>query len=121
KRSGFRLHAFRSATLRARLFAFGAIGAVALTLVLVAQQAPAQTAAVFTAAQAQAGQGVYDQNCAGCHGANFQGSGDAPALAGGTFMLHWRPKMVSELFGEIIQTMPPTSAGSLSEAAGLNV
>ena len=80
-----------------------------------------QTTAIYTAAQAQAGRGVYDQNCAGCHGGNFEGSGDAPALAGGTFLLHWRPKMVSELFGEIMQTMPPTSPGSLSEAAGLNV
>ena len=89
---------------------------------LVAQQMPQPAAPpIFTAAQAQAGQGVYDQNCAGCHGANFQGSGDAPALSGGTFLLHWRPKMVSELFGEIIQTMPPTSPGSLGEAAGLNV
>jgi mono/diheme cytochrome c family protein len=94
------------------------VGAAAL----VAQQMPQSAAApIFTAAQAEAGRGVYDQNCAGCHGANFQGSGDAPALSGGTFLLHWRPKMVSELFGEIIQTMPPTSPGSLGEAAGLNV
>ena len=89
------------------------------SLAMLFGQQPSQQ--IFTAAQADAGRGVYDQNCAGCHGANFQGSGDAPALAGGTFMLHWRPKMVSELFGEIIQTMPPTSPGSLGEAAGLNV
>ena len=80
-----------------------------------------QSAPAFTAAQAQAGRGVYDQNCAGCHGPNFQGSGDAPALAGGTFLLQWRSKMVSELFGHILQTMPPSSPGSLSEAAALNV
>ncbi len=105
----------------ARVASIVLAGAASLAAVvsLVAQQ-PAP-ASVFTAEQAQAGRGVYDQNCAGCHGANFQGSGDAPALAGGTFLLHWRPKMVSELFGEIIQTMPPTSPGSLGEAAGLNV
>jgi len=105
------------------LLAFSTLGAFALAVLLVAQQptTPLPPPPIFTADQAQAGRSVYDQNCAGCHGANFQGSGDAPALAGGTFMLHWRPKMVSELFGEIIQTMPPTSPGSLGEAAGLNV
>jgi alcohol dehydrogenase (cytochrome c) len=64
---------------------------------------------------------VYEQSCAGCHGQNFEGSGDAPALAGGTFLLKWRTKMVSELFGEILQTMPPTSPGSLGEISALNV
>src|SRR5215472_1593450 len=89
-------------------------GACTLTVV------SAQPAGVFTAAQAQGGRGVYEQNCSACHGANFEGSGDAPALSGGTFMLKWGPKMVSELFGVIFQTMPPTSPGSLSEAAALN-
>jgi alcohol dehydrogenase (cytochrome c) len=80
----------------------------------------AQSAGVFTAAQAQAGRAVYEQNCSACHGANFEGSGDAPSLVGGTFMLKWSPKMVSELFGEILQTMPPTNPGSLGEPAALN-
>ena len=78
-------------------------------------------AGVFTAAQADAGSAVYAQSCSGCHGVNFGGSGDAPALTGGTFLLKWRPKMVSELFGEILQNMPPISPGSLGEAAALNV
>ena len=85
------------------------------------QPAPQVTAGPFTDAQAQAGRGVYDQNCAGCHGRNLEGSGDAPALVGGTFMLTWRTKMVSELFGQILQTMPPTSPGSLGESTTLNV
>ena len=88
--------------------------------VFAAGVASAQPAGVFTAAQAQAGRAVYDQNCSACHGANFEGSGDAPSLAGGTFMLKWGPKMVSELFGEILQTMPPTNPGSLGEPAALN-
>ena len=75
---------------------------------------------IYTAAQAQSGRAIYAQNCSACHGANFEGSGDAPALAGGTFMLKWRTRMVSELFGEIVQNMPPTNPGSLGEAAALN-
>src|SRR5690349_18744275 len=90
--------------LQSRLLWFAVIGVVALAVVT-AQQAP-QPARVFTAAQAEAGRAVYDQNCSACHGVNFEGSGDAPSLAGGTFMLKWGPKMASELFGVILQTMP---------------
>jgi mono/diheme cytochrome c family protein len=93
----------------------------AATLALPATMAHAQTTGIFTGAQAQAGRGVYAQNCSGCHGADFGGSGDAPALTGSSFMSKWRPKMVSELFGEILQNMPPTNPGSLGEAAALNV
>jgi len=83
---------------------------------LTAQQAPG----VFTLEQAQSGSAFYERNCAACHGIDFEGSGDAPPLAGGAFMLKWRPKMVSELFGLILQTMPPANPQSLDEAAGLN-
>jgi len=75
---------------------------------------------IFTAAQAESGRALYARTCSGCHGADFGGSGDAPALTGGTFLLNWRPKMVSELFGEILQNMPPANPGSLGEAAALN-
>jgi len=91
-----------------------------LSAVFAAGVVSAQPTGVFTTAQAQAGRAVYEQNCSACHGANFEGSGDAPTLAGGTFMLKWGPKMVSELFGEILQTMPPTNPGSLGEPAALN-
>ena len=43
-----------------------------------------QAGAVYTAAQAQAGQAAYTQQCAGCHLADFRGSGDAPAVRGPT-------------------------------------
>ena len=94
-------------------------GVVALSFQVMAQ-APASSASVFTAEQATNGASVYAQNCAACHGINMEGSGDAPALVGASFMLKWRTKMVSELFGEILQTMPASNPGSLSEAAALN-
>jgi alcohol dehydrogenase (cytochrome c) len=100
--------------LPSRLFALTAFGAATFGLVW------AQPAGIFTAAQAQSGRAIYDQNCSACHGANFEGSGDAPALSGGTFLIKWGPRMVSELFGEILQTMPPTNPGSLGEPAALN-
>ncbi len=105
----------RHSALLSRLFLCVILGMVALSFV-----ALAQTPGAFTADQASNGGGVYSQNCAACHGINMEGSGDAPALVGGSFMLKWRPKMVSELFGEILQTMPANNPGSLSEAAALN-
>src|SRR5215831_4983620 len=89
----------------------------AIVLAVFAQQ---PSKAVFSFGQASSGAALYAQMCAGCHGADLDGSGDAPALTGGTFMLNWRSKMVSELFGQIMQTMPPSNAGSLSEEAALN-
>jgi PQQ-dependent dehydrogenase (methanol/ethanol family) len=106
-------------TLSARLLFSAALGVMA-TAVGGAQQTPEPSAGVFTAAQAQSGVAIYTQVCSACHGINLQGSGDSPGLAGGTFMLKWGPKMVSELFGVILQTMPPTNPGSLDEAAALN-
>src|SRR4051812_10446510 len=96
-----------------RLLFFAAIGAVTL--------AAQQPAAIFTAAQANTGRDIYERVCAGCHGLNFEGSGDAPSLAGGTFLIKWRGKMVSELFGVILQTMPPTNPGALGEASVLQL
>src|SRR5689334_18083465 len=94
---------------------------MALSLGALPQLAPAQpVTGIFTAAQADAGRALFIQSCSACHGADFEGSGNAPSLAGGTFLLKWRPKMVSELFGEILQNMPPTRPGSLGEVAALN-
>src|ERR1051325_3881627 len=97
----------RCSALLSRLFLCLIVGMVALSFVGLPQ-----TPGVFTAEQASNGSGGYSQNCAACHGINLEGSGDAPALVGGTFLLKWRPKMVSELFGEILQTMPASNPGS---------
>src|SRR5687767_1776173 len=70
-------------------------------------QAPAGGGA-YTAAQAQAGEAAYAQQCAGCHLADFRGSGDAPPVAGADFRAKWGPRAVNDLFTYLVQTMPPT-------------
>ena len=104
----------RSALLSRSLFS--ALLVVGVPDIIAAQQ----PAGGFTAEQAQSGRALYDRNCAACHGIDLEGSGDAPPLAGSTFMLKWGPKMVSELFGLILGTMPPANPQSLDEAAALN-
>jgi mono/diheme cytochrome c family protein len=85
------------------------------------QETRPAAAGVYTAAQAQAGQAAYTQNCAGCHLANFRGSGDAPAVAGPDFTAKWGPRAVNELFTYLVQSMPPTNPGALGEAGTLEV
>ena len=84
------------------------------------QPQPAGTG-VFTAAQAAAGQAAYAQQCAGCHLADFRGSGDAPAVQGADFRAKWGPRAINELFTYLVQTMPPTSPGVLGEQGTLEV
>ena len=88
---------------------------------LASPQAAQSAAPIFTAAQASAGHDLYDQNCAGCHGLNFEGSGDAPSLSGADFMLRWRSRTVGDLVAKILQTMPPTSPGSLGQSGSASV
>ena len=85
------------------------------------QQAQPAAGSVFTAAQAQAGEAAYAQQCAACHGADFRGGGDAPPVAGVDFRTKWGPRAINELFTYIVQTMPPTSPGVLGEQGMLNV
>jgi alcohol dehydrogenase (cytochrome c) len=78
-------------------------------------------AGAYTAAQAEAGQVAYARQCAGCHSADFRGTGDAPAVAGPDFAAKWGPRPVNELFTYLVQTMPPTNPGSLGDAGTLEV
>jgi len=85
------------------------------------QQAQPAGGGAFTAAQAQEGQAAYAQQCAGCHGEDFRGSGDAPAMQSQDFRAKWGPRAANELFTYIAQTMPPTSPGALGEEGTLAV
>jgi glucose/arabinose dehydrogenase len=67
-----------------------AVSALVVALPAVAQRfhdAPASSAALKNPdtgkKNADAGQNLYEQRCASCHGANAQGSGNIPSLAGG--------------------------------------
>jgi len=87
-------------------------------LSLTATQAPAP--AVYTAAQATAGQASYQANCASCHLASLVGQNEAPALAGANFMTTWRGRTTKDLVEYMSATMPP-GRPSLGEAEYLNI
>src|SRR4030095_7304077 len=57
---------------------------------------------------------AYTQSCGACHGRTLTGGGEAPALAGSTFMASWGPHSTQELFTRIRTSMPPENPNSLS-------
>ena len=84
-------------------------------LVLAARPGFASAQGRYTSAQAEAGQGLYDEVCAVCHLADFQGSFEAPELAGPNFRNIWGGRPIGDLLGLISTTMPPGEVGSLSD------
>jgi polar amino acid transport system substrate-binding protein len=72
-------------------------------------------ARLYTVAQAQAGEQVYAQRCAICHGDRLQGK-SAPAIAGASLLskariLNWSVEDLRQL---VVTTMPRDNPGSLS-------
>ena len=69
----------------------------------------------FTSEVNTAGQAAYERSCSACHLATFQGSFEAPALAGPNFSLVWTERTLNE-FRATIRTMPPMAPNSLRDA-----
>ena len=87
------------------LLALGIAGGFSFSLVGQAPQ-PA-IPAVFTAAQATAGQAAYTANCASCHLADLAGQNEAPQLAGPNFRSTWGKRTTRDLIEYMSATMPP--------------
>ena len=64
-------------------------------------------------AQSERGRLVYENECASCHLSNFQGSFEAPVLAGSNFTSVWGKRSFEALIAET-RSMPPMLPGSLS-------
>jgi alcohol dehydrogenase (cytochrome c) len=93
----------------AGILTIGAVGA---------DQAPAPPtarASLYTDAQATAGESLYRQSCAACHGATLTG-GSAPALAGAAFEASWSdPRAtLADVFYIARTTMPPRASARLT-------
>ena len=86
---------------------------IASLLAIAATTAQAQVTGPFTAAQADAGVSAFVTNCASCHGKTLQGSGEAPALSGATFIGSWGKRGTKEFYGVIQKSMPLGHPGSL--------
>lgn len=70
---------------------------------------------LFTAAEAERGEALYNSKCATCHGRNLVSRGDPPSLTGEPFTIGWIGKSVGDRFAAIKETMPPNDAGNLPD------
>jgi mono/diheme cytochrome c family protein len=89
---------------------------LALLCVLAARTAGAQTAATYTAAQAERGQASYEHSCQVCHGSSLDNGdfGGAP-LRGSWFKEHWGNSNAGALFAYVKAAMPPDNPGGLND------
>ncbi len=85
---------------------------VALPLALIVPCLQAQQA-VYSKAQAERGQQLYQTRCVPCHGAAM-GGGLGPPLTGNVFIAAWGGQPVGRLASKIWKTMPPDDSGKLT-------
>ena len=76
---------------------------------------------VYTAAQANRGDGLYSQHCAGCHGRDLEGDGEALPLAGEEFFSIWNGEKLGPLYDRIHRDMPLNRPGTLSGEADADI
>lgn len=88
--------------------------ALAVSVVIAANgQAPAGP--LYTSAQADAGEVLYDEQCVSCHGTLSAFFPEMAALLGDhTFRQRWEGRSIGELFQLIQEEMPQDAPGSLS-------
>lgn len=113
------------------------IGVAALTASTLRAQPPATTTTatatttagsggttndgVFTDEQAKRGEGLYQSECASCHGPEMSGGEMAPPLTGAEFVANWNDLSVGDLFERIRVSMPANNPGSLSRQQNVDI
>lgn len=82
------------------------------------QEPAARTTAsgIYTEAQAKRGQALYALACAGCHGPDLSGEGQAPSLVGKDFNAEWTDQSINDLFQRTSISMPADAPGTLKPA-----
>jgi len=89
------------------------LGISVLAAALLSASAIALENGPFTADQSGAGRGLYAAHCAACHGPDLKGAGEAPPLAGISFMAAWGNRSVDELYNLAKASMPYGNGNSL--------
>jgi mono/diheme cytochrome c family protein len=85
-------------------------------------RASSTSGALFTQAQAQRGQALYESKCGSCHGMKLVADEpEAGDLTGLTYQTNWHGKTLAEKFEVIKTTMPPGSARLLTDQEYLDV
>ena len=98
-----------------RAFLLAAGVALAMTGAVVASGQSAAADGLYTSAQADQGEALYDDQCVSCHGTLRAFFPEMAALLGDhTFRNRWEGRTLGELFGLIQEEMPQDAPGTLS-------
>ena len=107
-----------------RLAGSAVLSAVAASLAsagaAAAQEAAPDAAGWYSAAQATAGQQLFNNYCAECHRPDLTGA-DGPALKGAAFLKVFGGQPLSDLYGVEHTTMPAVNPGSLPDTTLLPI
>jgi mono/diheme cytochrome c family protein len=96
-----------------RILIVGAVaGSAATWWIAAAISAQSLAAPTFTVAQQNAGDAIYKERCASCHGNNLDDGEFGPPLKGVEFRSAWFGRTADVLFVKL-ETMPPAAPGSL--------
>jgi mono/diheme cytochrome c family protein len=100
-----------------------AIGLVVVFLgvAVYAQQSASVWDGVFTQEQAGRAKSLYAKECASCHGASLNGSGQTPPLTGADFKGDWNGQSVDDLFEKMQTSMPADRPGQLSREQNADI
>ena len=96
------------------------IGWLASCAALAATSSQSVSSGVYTAEQAAAGETIYFDRCAECHGADLRGIEQAPPLVGSAFLDSWQGKTLRKLL-ERIESMPPDEPAVVSTPEAVDV
>jgi polar amino acid transport system substrate-binding protein len=94
----------------------------ALAAIAVAQS-PARSVVdgVYSEEQLKRGQNLFVENCSDCHGEDYNGGEEAPALAGAAFMANWAGLTVADLSEKLRTSMPPDNPGKISRQQNVDI
>jgi cytochrome c len=87
----------------------------------IAQGAITAANGVYTAAQADRGNALFQDNCAACHGGSLQGEEENPPLSGKHFASRWGGLPISAIYGFINTQMPLGQPGALGVQADADI
>jgi S-disulfanyl-L-cysteine oxidoreductase SoxD len=82
------------------------------------QESPDRTVrdGIYTETQAKRGETMYTRACAGCHGPDLMGDGQASSLVGKDFNVEWADLSMNDLSERIRVSMPADAPGTLEPA-----
>ncbi len=92
-----------------------------LTSTVHAQQSASVWDGVYTSPQSDRGKSLYQKECSSCHGANLDGSGAVPPLAGADFQANWNGQTADDLLEKMQTSMPADQPGRLSREQNADI